>query len=190
MLCHLWLLKLSSSSVSGKNTSPPPPSLRLDFFRFNLNGSRNPFFALGESGWTSLANVTGSPGLRGPGLAGKVLERSLGLVAAPSFREPDSFGSLLCFSGDFSLNKPFTFSVLDLLMVSVRRVLVQKVRAGIWKLSYLKLLEGWFTGGTCRAGCREGSDVPTPAARASPGTRKGPHQDTRKCQVHFRLPSK
>lgn len=127
LLSYRWLLKLSSSS--GKNMSPPS-SLRLDFFRFSLNDkNRLPFFSFGEIGKTSPANVALSPGLRGPGLAGEASDLSLGLVAAPSLREPDRFCSLLSLSGDFNLNKLFTFSVLDLLMVSDRRVLVKKARA-------------------------------------------------------------
>ncbi len=126
MLSNLWLLKLSSSSVSGKNTSPGPSSLRLDFFRFSFNDSSPlPFFTFGEMGKSSPAGVALSPGLRGPGLVGRVLNLSLELVAAPSLNEP-----LLSLSGDFNLNKFFTFNVLDLLMVSDTEVLAKKVRAG------------------------------------------------------------
>ncbi len=130
LLSYRWLLKLSSSSVSDKNRSPPP-SLRLDFFLFSLSDkNRLPFFSFGEMGKPSPANAALSPGLRGPGLAGKASDLSLGLLAAPSLREPDRFSSLLSLSGDFSLKKFFTLSVLDLLMVSAEHVLAQTARAG------------------------------------------------------------
>lgn len=133
---HCLLLKLSSSSVSGKNTSPPSPSLCLDFFRFNLNGSRNPFFVFGESGGASPGRVAESRGLRGPALASWFLDSSVGLLGAPSFWEP-CLDSLLSFPCGFILNKPFIFSVPDLLMVRVGQVPVHKVRPGRSKLSYL-----------------------------------------------------
>lgn len=117
-LSYRRLLKLSSSSVSG-DSMPPPSPVRLDFFRLSLNDkNRFPFFSFGDIGKTSPANVALSPGQRGPGLAGKASDLSPGLVAAPSLREPDRFSSVRSLSGDRSLNRLFTLSVLDLLMVS------------------------------------------------------------------------
>ena len=110
---------LSSSSVSGKNTSPPS-SFRLDFFRFSLNdNSFFPFFDFGETGKPSSPMVALPPGLRGPGTAGKVPGLSVGLVVSPSLGGPDRLNSLFSFSGDLTLNKLFSFNVLDLLIVSV-----------------------------------------------------------------------
>ena len=60
------------------------------------------------------------PGLRGPGTAGKVPGLSVGLVVSPSLGGPDRLNSLFSFSGDLTLNKLFSFNVLDLLIVSVR----------------------------------------------------------------------
>lgn len=123
---HCLLLKLSSSSVSGKNTSPPSSSLCLDFFRFILNGSRNPFFVFGAIGRASPGRVAESRGLTGPGLGSWFFDSSVGLLGAPSFWEP-CLDSLLSFPGGFILNKPFIFNVPDLLMVRVGQVPVHKV---------------------------------------------------------------
>ena len=109
-------LKLSSSSVPGKNTSSSV--LRLDFFRFSLNDrSRFFFLSFGETGDASSGGVTPSPGLRGPGLAGNVPDMSLWPAAAPSLRVAARWSSLLSFSGDFNLNRLLTLSEPDLLMV-------------------------------------------------------------------------
>lgn len=118
-LSHLWLQKLSSSSVSGKNTSPPSPppcsdSLFLDFFLFILKGSRKPFF-FGE-----ICTTSPVPELRGAGLLGKDADMSVGTVVAPSiWVTADTLGSLPSFpGGDLNLKRLFTLRVADLLMVT------------------------------------------------------------------------
>lgn len=103
----MLVLKLSSSSVSGKTSS----SLCLDFFRPSEN-SRLFFFSLGDVGKTLSGNVASAPGLNGPGLPCNVLALS------PSLKDPERFRSLFSLSGDFSLNKLLTLSVLDLFMMS------------------------------------------------------------------------
>lgn len=118
-LSHLWLQKLSSSSVSGKNTSPPSPppcsdSFFLDFFLFILKGSRKPFF-FGE-----ICTTSPGPELRGAGLLGKDADMSVGTVGAPSiWVTADTLGSLPSFpGGDLNLKRLFTLRVADLLMVT------------------------------------------------------------------------
>lgn len=108
---HLVLWKLSSSLVSGKNTSPPPShSFRLDFFLFILKGSLKPLF-FGEG-----ASTAPGSGLRAAGLPGRVAAQPGGKLGASSVW----VAAVASFPpGDFNLKRPLTRRVADLLMVTV-----------------------------------------------------------------------
>lgn len=123
--CHsyMWLPKLSSSL--GNNSSSPPSlsSFCFDFFRFNLTDNvRLAFFSLGKMSKPSPGNAAASPGLPGAGLTGEVRDVSLlDTVAVPSLTESECLAPLPSLSGDLTLNKFFTFKVLDLLMLDGKR---------------------------------------------------------------------
>lgn len=186
-LSHLWLQKLSSSSVSGKNTSPPSPppcsdSLFLDFFLFILKGSRKPFF-FGE-----ICTTSPGPGLRGAGLLGKDADMSVGTVGDPSiWVTADTLGSLPSFpGGDLNLKRLFTLRVADLLMVTDWLPETRRPAAGVWAAErgvvLLEAAEGGtiVTGRTCTAGWRQDT-----RARARVYSSRALRQANRKWKQEF-----